>query len=265
MTTTRATDHPTVTVDDRTATSLRNLNLAAAALHTVQALAVILLANDFALPVTATYLAGPPGSDAFEQVTLFDSPVAVGVTLFLALSALFHLVVVTPPFAARYRAGLAQHHNYFRWVEYSLSSSVMIVLIAQLTGIADAAALMAIFAVNASMILFGWLQERYEEPGNGRWLPFVFGCMAGIVPWLTVVLYVWAPFSVSGESAPSFVYAIVTSLFIFFNVFAVNQALQYGRVGPWRRYVVGERTYIILSLVAKSVLAWQVFGGTLAD
>jgi hypothetical protein len=61
------------------------------------------------------------------------------------------------------------------------------------------------------------------------------------------------------------VYGIVVSLFVFFNVFALVQWLQYKRVGRWADYLVGERTYITLSLVAKSLLAWQVFAGTLAS
>ena len=56
----------------------------------------------------------------------------------------------------------------------------------------------------------------------------------------------------------------MVSLFAFFNVFALNQWLQYRARGRWADYLVGERGYIILSLVAKSLLAWQVFGGTLA-
>jgi hypothetical protein len=51
---------------------------------------------------------------------------------------------------------------------------------------------------------------------------------------------------------------------VFFNIFAINMWLQYRRVGRWRSYLFGERTYILLSLVAKSLLAWQVFAGTLA-
>ena len=39
--------------------------------------------------------------------------------------------------------------------------------------------------------------------------------------------------------------------------------LQYKRIGPWRDYLYGERGYIMLSLTAKSALAWQVFAGTL--
>ena len=245
-------------------TSLRRYNLIAAAFHAVQAGLVVALSNDFTLPVTGTYLAGPPGTTPSESVTVLDTPIGLAVAGFLALSAIFHVVVASPWFFDRYRAGLAQGHNYFRWVEYSLSSSIMIVLIAQLTGIADVVALLAIFGVNASMILFGWLQEKYHQPGDGGWVPFIFGCIAGIVPWLGVVIYVLAPGSTSDAEPPVFVYGIIASLFIFFNTFAVNQWLQYRQVGRWRNYLVGESAYITLSLVAKSALAWQVFGGTLA-
>jgi hypothetical protein len=61
------------------------------------------------------------------------------------------------------------------------------------------------------------------------------------------------------------VYGIFVSLLVLFNIFAVNQWLQYRRVGRWSDYLVGERTYITLSIVAKSLLAWQVFAGTLAS
>jgi len=43
----------------------------------------------------------------------------------------------------------------------------------------------------------------------------------------------------------------------------VTQLLQYKRVGRWSNYLVGERTFILLSLLAKTALAWQVFAGTL--
>jgi hypothetical protein len=243
---------------------LRRYNLVAAAVHAFQAAAVLLLANDFTLPVTAAYPQGPPGTPLTERVVLFDNPVAWGVAGFLALSALAHLVVAAPPFYPRYVAGLRRHRNIFRWVEYSVSSSLMIVLIAQIVGVSDVAALLAIFGVNASMILFGWLQEKYEEPGSGGWLPFVFGCIAGVVPWLAITWYLVAPGSPNPSEPPGFVYGIFVSLFVFFNIFALNQWLQYRRVGRWRDYLVGERAYITLSLVAKSLLAWQVFAGTLA-
>lgn len=243
--------------------SLRRFNLAAAALHVVQAVAVLALATDFALPVTASYLAGPPGTTPQDPVVLFDLPTGLAVAAFLALSALAHLIVSTLWWRG-YVADLSRGINRARWVEYSLSSSLMMVVIAQLVGIADVTALLAIIGVNASMILFGWLQEKYEQPGSGGWLPFWFGCIAGAVPWIAVVVYTIAPQSTSDASPPGFVYAIIVSLFVFFNIFALNQVLQYRARGRWADYVFGENVYIVLSLVAKSLLAWQVFGGTLA-
>lgn len=149
---------------------------------------MLVLATAFTLPVTAGYLAGPPGSPPQEPTVLFDSLIAWGVAGFLALSALAHWFVATPVYFSRYASDLRRGRNIARWVEYSISSSVMIVLIAQITGITDAAALLSIFGVNASMILFGWVQEFYERPGSGGWLPFIFGCIAGIVPWVAVAL-----------------------------------------------------------------------------
>ncbi|MFM7146327.1 MAG: heliorhodopsin HeR [Actinomycetales bacterium] len=243
--------------------NLRAWNLVAGFAHLVQMVLILVLANDFTLPVTAAYMEGPPGTPLADPVVLFDSRIAWGVALFFALSALFHFIVASPMFFGRYVAGLVEQHNYFRWVEYSISSSIMIVLIAQIVGITDVAALMAIFGVNASMILFGWLQEKYESPGNGGWVPFIFGCIAGIVPWLAILLFVIAPGARTDVEPPAFVYGIVISLFIFFNIFALVQWLQYKRVGKWANYLNGERTYITLSLVAKSALAWQIFAGTL--
>jgi len=246
-----------------TDTSLRRWNIIAGFAHLIQLTLILILANDFSLPITASYLEGPPGTFPGDQVTLFDSPLAIGVALFFALSAFFHFLVASPLYFKKYIAGINMQHNYFRWVEYSISSSVMIVLIAEIVGISDIAALIGIFGVNASMILFGWLQEKYEQPGGGM-LPFVFGCVAGIVPWIAILVYVLSPGSTSGAAPPAFVYGIIVSLFLFFNSFALIQYLQYKKVGKFANYRYGERWYIILSLVAKSLLAWQIFAGTLA-
>ncbi len=246
-----------------TAQSLRKTNVLAGILHLGQMIAVLALSNDFALPITATYMSGPPGSSFAPPVVLFSTPVGLTVAIFLGLSALAHFIVASPQFFGRYSAGIAAQRNYFRWVEYAISSSVMIVLIAQVTGVADISAIISIFGVNASMILFGWLQEKYENPGSGGWLPFIFGCITGLVPWLVLLFYVFSIGGVSDTSAPAFVYGIVFTIFVFFNSFALVQWLQYKKVGKWSDYIRGERTYITLSLIAKSALAWQIFANTL--
>jgi hypothetical protein len=108
------------------ASSIRRYNLIAGVFHFAQMVAVLVLSNDFTLPIVARYMAGPPGSVFAEPVTLLEAPIGLTVAIFLGLSAFFHFLVISPKFFARYSAGLAAHRNYFRWVEYSISSSVTV-------------------------------------------------------------------------------------------------------------------------------------------
>ena len=242
---------------------LRTWNISAGFLHLASLIAVLSLSNNFSLPVTATYMTGPPGSTFTNPILLFSNNVSYMIALFLGLSAFFHFLVSSKKVFPKYAHDLNRNRNIFRWVEYSLSSSIMIFLIAQLNGISDYAALLAIFGVNVAMILFGWLQEKYTQPGDGQWLPFIFGCIAGIIPWLIIVIQLLSPKGPAQASAPGFVYGIVISLFIFFNCFAIVQYKQYRAKGKWSNYLRGEKAYIILSFAAKSVLAWQIFAATL--
>ncbi len=249
----------TVDVSDASLRRLRLYNAVMGVLHAAQAVVVLVLATAFTLPVTGAFPEGPPGTIA-ERSTLFEVSVAWGIAAFLLLSALFHLLIAGP-LVGRYRDQLSRGQNQMRWIEYSLSASLMIVLIAMLTGISDIAALLTLAGVNAGMIFFGAVQERYEAPGGSLW-PFWLGCVLGVVPWLAIGVYLVSPGSAA--QPPGFVYGIFVSLFLFFNSFALTQWLQYRQIGPWRRYLTGEATYVLLSLLAKSALAWQVFGGTLA-
>ena len=244
---------------------LKKLNIGAGFLHLASLIGILLLSRSFSLPVNATYMTDAPGTGSFaEPVNLFNINLAYMIVAFLALSAFFHFLISTPAMFARYEAGLKQNINIFRWVEYSLSSSIMIVLILQLNGVTDYVALIAIFGVNLAMILFGWLQERYTTPGDGDFLPFIFGCIVGIIPWLIFALNILSPKGPPGAAPPTFVYGIVVSIFLLFNCFAIVQWKQYKAQGKWANYLQGEKIYIVLSLVAKSALAWQIFGGTLA-
>jgi hypothetical protein len=114
------------------------------------------------------------------------------------------------------------------------------------------------------MILFGLMMELHNQTtARTNWTAFAFGCIAGFVPWVVIAMYFLSAALDSSNSVPGFVYGIMVSLFIFFNIFAVNMVLQYKKVGPWKDYLFGEKVYILLSLLAKSALAWQVFAGTL--
>lgn len=221
---------------------------------------VLALSNSLSLPVTASYLRTDPvvAQGAGTSTVLFRLAIGPAVAVFLLLAAADHLVVSAPGVHRWYERNLDRGVDYARWTEYSVSASVMIVLIAMFVGIRDVAALLGFFAATAAMILFGLLMERHQQPGRADWSAYWFASLVGIVPWVAIAVYL-----AGTPMVPGFVYAIVASQFALFFSFAVNMGLQYRRVGPWRSYLFGEGGYIVLSLSAKSLLAWLIFANVL--
>ncbi len=256
-----STDHPLLDISAEVLGRLRRWNIGAGVLHLVSAVAMTILAADFTLPVTSFNLNGPPGTPVAEGVisTLADIQLGWLTAGFLYLSAVFHFIIATVGYR-QYGDELRHGRNRFRWVEYALSSTLMIVIIAMIVTITDLGALIGLAFANVAMILFGWVMEVVNRPGERVWWsPFWFGCIAGIGPWLAIVAYIF-----TGDTRPpGFVYGIIVTIFVLFNSFAVNQWLQYRGVGRWRDYLAGERTYIVLSFVAKSLLAWQLYANVL--
>lgn len=206
-----------------------------------------------------------------SSVTLVSFPLVYLVASFLLMSAIAHAAAGFF-LRGRYEAWLARGINPLRWVEYAFSSTVMIVAIAYLSFITDFPALVAIAGCNVAMILFGWSMEAANEGRLAKgeridWKHYIFGCIAGIVPWIAIFSILWAYSAQEGLPAgaqiPGFVYVIIASLFVAFNIFAITMVLQYRKVGRWKNYLAGEKTYMVMSLVAKSLLAWQVWSGTL--
>jgi len=245
--------------------TLRRWNFGLALLHGAQVVIVLVLANDFAITVTSQFPQGPPGTAAPAPEPLFDVRVGVAVAVFLALASLDHLLTATV-FRTRYETDLRAGLNRFRWIEYSASATIMVLLIGFYNGLTGVNEVILIIGANVAMILFGWLQELMNPPGRARttMLPFWFGCIAGAAPWVAILVNLVGASGGSPNQVPGFVYGIVASLFVFFMSFALNQWLQYRQIGRWADYAFGEKTYLVLSLVAKTALAWQIFAGSLA-
>jgi hypothetical protein len=256
------------------ARSLARWNRVLAALHGIQFVAMLAIASTavafapFVPTIKPIFENGVFKDIEQTKVGLFSVPLAWWIASFLAMSALAHFVAGFP-LRARYEAWLARGMNPLRWIEYAFSSTVMIVAIAYLSFIKDLPALVAIAGCNVAMILFGWSMEAANEGRRDRpdWRHYIFGCIAGFAPWIgifSILLAYGAQADLPANAGiPAFVYVIVGSLFVSFNIFAITMVLQYRKIGRWRDYLVGEKTYMVMSLLAKSLLAWQVFSGTL--
>lgn len=250
---------------------LKRFNLVMGLLHFVQGIIMIFLATsviqkiaEFQPAIQLFFLKFNPATSSLENASreLFELPFGILVASFLLISAIAHGVIYIN--SDKYFKDLKKGINKFRWFEYALSSSIMIVLIATLFGIHDIATLILIFLVNAAMNLFG-LDMEMLNANRGKekvkWGPFIWGSVAGIAPWIAILLYMFGAGNFS--MIPWFVWAIVGTYFVAFNTFPINMILQYKGVGKWKDYLYGERVYIILSLVAKSVLAWLVLFGAM--
>src|SRR4030043_2346447 len=252
--------------EEKKYSGLRRFNLSMGFLHLLQGILMIALSNATAYPIYTNFLK----FDTTKMVLVPDPKIAAelpfgpAVAIFLLLSAVAHIFLGTVGYKL-YVSNLKKGMNPIRFYEYALSSSVMIVLIGMLVGIYDLGAIILIFGINAMMNLFGIMME-YHNQNNQKtnWPSFIFGSIAGIIPWIVIVTYFVGSLTGDGGKPPAFVYAIIPTLFVFFNIFAVNMVLQYKKVGPWKDYLFGERVYIILSLTAKTVLAWIIFAGPLA-
>jgi hypothetical protein len=243
---------------------LRRFNLIMGLFHFIQAVIMLVIANyDVQMTFTTSFIdasGGFPPTGAGTPVPFFSVPLGPMVAVFLLMSAIAHLFVATIGFKW-YVNNLKMNMNKARWLEYAVSSSFMLIVIAWLCGMFDFVSIMLLFSLNACMNLFGYMMELHnQKTEKTNWTAFIFGCFAGLIPWIALFMYF---LGVSGGSPPAFVYGIMISIAFFFNIFALNMVLQYKKVGKWKDYLYGERFYIILSLVAKTALAWQVFAGTL--
>jgi uncharacterized membrane protein len=198
------------------------------------------------------------------QVLFTVSNLGVILASFLLISAIAHITIAFFR-NKKYNENLAKGMNPYRWYEYAFSSSIMIALIALFLGVWDFWSLVMIFTLNAMMIMFGYLMEKINQwTEKTDWSAFVLGCISGAIPWLVLIANFIGLATSTDLRPPTFVYLIVVIYFVLFNSFAVNQVLQYKGVGRWKDYLYGERIYIVLSLIAKSALAWIVFAGIFA-
>lgn len=254
-----------------TMSSLHTWNKWLALLHFSQGVLIVILSTSTLFPVVTNFLAIDPLATgqtggmptlvpATEQIGTIN--LAYLVAAFFFMSAAAHAFIATV-YRKRYEAGLSAGINKVRWYEYSLSASTMMVGIGALVGVTSLSAFIMMFALTAVMNLLGLVMEVTNQ-GKSKvsWLSFNIGCIAGIAPWIVISEYLISG-AMYGSKAPTFVYWIFVSMFLFFTSFAVNMYLQYKGIGKWKNYLYGERAYMILSLVAKTALAWQVFAGSL--
>lgn len=181
------------------------------------------------------------------------------VAVFFLLSSLFHLLNITL-LRSYYFSWLERCYTPTRWIEYSLSAPVMILLISYTLGIRSREVLLANFALVLITMPFGAWVEVVARPASAdawtgslayRLYPWVLGHIPQCVAWALIILQFYDGQDVA-DRAPWFVHLILWGEFVLFFSFGTATV-----VSQWyapRYFYRGEILFQILSLVSKGIL-----------
>lgn len=216
----RSKNIETIIAEEKKFTGLRRFNLSMSFLHLVQGILMIVLSNDTSYPIFTNFLKFDLDKMALvpDPKLAFELRFGPAVAVFLLLSAVAHIFLATVGYKL-YVSNLKKSMNPVRFYEFALSSLVMIVLIGMLVGLYDLGVIILIFGINAMMNLSDIMMEYHNQhTKKTNWTSFVYGSIAGIIPWIVIVLYFLGSLAGEGGKPPAFVYAIIPTLFVFFNI-----------------------------------------------
>jgi len=267
------------------------VNAIAAIFHLVQAIVLIFVVTtqslDRSVPLQEQYTNWIPESkqdknanytiqlddmalDLATVPTKSDFSIGWGVIVFFLLSGVFQSVNW---FRKEYDE---EKTNPLRFIEYSISASIMLVLIALVNGIFDQSIIVLLAVSCAACQLCGLVSEQllhlYKVHKNDTDLSNhlkVLAWVAHITGWLlilTAYAIIFRYYDISNRNsdgqAPEFVTIIVISIFVLFSSFGVVQLLE---MTETIEYDIAELVYVCLSLTAKSLLGWIIFANVLVS
>ena len=260
-------------------------NLALALFHGGLAALTLAVGNvDLAVPVYKTVLdfrvlnatdanGTSAPTDAWELVPSYarsgSLPFTVLTAAFFLLSATFHLLNATL-LRGVYLRELARCCTPTRWVEYFLSAPIMMVLIAYMLGVRDRASLLAVAALVAATMPYGYWVEQLGRPASPeawtrslayRLTPWAVGHVPQLAAWAIVLLQFYDGTADPADVTPAFVHVILWAQLVLFFSFGAASLL--AQAAAPRLFYRGEVLFQVLSLVSKGLLGGLLLANVL--
>lgn len=184
----------------------------------------------------------------------------------------------------KYSDMIKNSKNPLRFIEYSISASIMLMIIALINGVVDIHLLFCIAVLTASCQLCGLVVEYIDDIAM-KWINHMNGWLTFCAAYWCITRAYLSSVEYSDASPPDFVYVIVLMLFLlyasfgfvqFFELICMTKSLDYGcckffecktdskwcpscRKESKCNPMYKEMVYVILSLGAKMVLGWILF------
>lgn len=210
----------------------------------------------------------------------FNVSVAGGIIAFLLGSFLFeggallcmYQVLFKNPFTIENRNKQNILIYTLRFVEYSITAPIMLIVIAVQAGIWDIRTLAVIFLSTSTCMMCGYIVEDYDtkitkysnrqtentmsvaKNKSFQWKVHAIGWLALIAAWLPIVLAYGLDKKLPSNVRENLIILMIGEI-IFWVLFAVVQMIQ---ITDWIDSQQASRAYVFLSLTSKNFLAWGI-------
>lgn len=250
------------------AAALATWNKWVAFLYLVQAVALVVAAKTYALPVTMTYLAkdtfaSQEGADPIFAPAvrhLFDLNITYALAAILVLAAIVHGLYATV-YRKRYEKELDAGVNRMRWAGYGVIVSGVVSVAALTIGLYDITVLIPLITLILLASLAGLAVEVYAQRKNRRRLAYVIAGVGAVMPWAVLAGSVATAGVISNDNIPAEAYGVVVGSIVSLLIFAVAFTKRFRGNGKWQQYMHAERAYSMTLFVLLTVVTWILFAG----
>jgi Heliorhodopsin len=179
---------------------------------------------------------------------------------FFIITAFFHMYYYLADgfISNQYTDMIKNKNNFVRWIEYSISATMMLYIIAFLSGVKDQNIYYLITATNVAMMMQGqWIEESMRNGGEW-WVPMLTGFVLLIAEFYVVFRDFYrrnTAEAVPGFTPPGWTGSLVWIMFLFFATFGFI-SLYNAYTGADYYYI--EVAYIFASFIAKNLLGRYV-------
>lgn len=167
--------------------------------------------------------------------------------------------VYGPFFGYKYSDLILENKNPLRFIEYSISASIMLISIALINGVTDINLIASIAILTACCQLCG-LAVEYTDTYEIKMLLHFTGWLQFICAYSIIGHAFIKSITSSDDGPPNFVYIIVILIFLLYSSFGFVQL--YEVCLPLHPYTK-EKIYVLLSLTSKLFLGWMIFSNVL--
>jgi hypothetical protein len=186
---------------------------------------------------------------------------------FFFITAIFHAIYYFTN-DGLYTQLIQNQNNYLRWIEYSITSTMMLYVIALISGVKDVNVYRSIFIINIAMIYTGQLVEEKLIKGEDWRIPMILGFALLVVEFLIIVFEFQSRMNNveriakavgEGKTIPDWIKYMIWILFLFFSSFGFISLYGAYSNSPYESV---EKLYLLFSLLAKATLAGFIAYGT---